>query len=100
MTRHNQRVGAMDSQPISVKAIFDRAVEMESAMERKAYLDEACAEAPEFRQKVEALLKAYEQAGSFLESPAAALAATIDEPITERPGTVVGPYKLLEQIGE
>ncbi|HXL16154.1 MAG TPA: serine/threonine-protein kinase, partial [Streptosporangiaceae bacterium] len=26
--------------------------------------------------------------------------ATIDEPITERPGTIIGPYKLLEQIGE
>src|SRR5262249_26278308 len=26
--------------------------------------------------------------------------ATIDDPITERPGTVIGPYKLLEQIGE
>jgi serine/threonine protein kinase len=29
-----------------------------------------------------------------------ALATTVDEPITERPGTVIGPYKLLEQIGE
>jgi serine/threonine protein kinase len=28
------------------------------------------------------------------------LAATIDETITERPGTVIGPYKLMEQIGE
>src|SRR5207249_875796 len=24
----------------------------------------------------------------------------VDDPITERPGTVIGPYKLLEQIGE
>jgi serine/threonine protein kinase len=30
---------------------------------------------------------------------AAAVAAT-DEPITERPGTIIGPYKLMEQIGE
>src|SRR5437588_3323894 len=29
-----------------------------------------------------------------------ALSTTVDEPITERPGTVIGPYKLLEQIGE
>jgi serine/threonine protein kinase/formylglycine-generating enzyme required for sulfatase activity/cephalosporin-C deacetylase-like acetyl esterase len=90
----------MYSQPISVKAIFDRALEMESAVERQAYLDEACAEAPQFRQKVEALLKAYEAAGSYLESPAVALAATVDHPISERPGTVIGPYKLMEQIGE
>ena len=27
-------------------------------------------------------------------------AATVDVPIGERPGTVIGPYKLLEQIGE
>src|SRR5262249_5349237 len=27
--------------------------------------------------------------------------ATVDDlPITERPGTVIGPYKLLEQVGE
>ena len=25
---------------------------------------------------------------------------TLDQPITERPGTVIGPYKLLQQIGE
>src|SRR5262249_27182013 len=36
-----------------------------------------------------------------LEAPAPAPNATIDEAsVTERPGTVIGPYKLLEQIGE
>ncbi len=30
----------------------------------------------------------------------AGLGATVDEPIAERPGTRIGPYKLLEQIGE
>jgi serine/threonine protein kinase/tetratricopeptide (TPR) repeat protein len=38
--------------------------------------------------------------GSFLESGAVPLDATIDEPITERPGTIIGPYRLMEQIGE
>jgi serine/threonine protein kinase/tetratricopeptide (TPR) repeat protein len=33
-------------------------------------------------------------------SPPAAPGATVDDPISERPGTVIGPYKLLEQIGE
>src|SRR5262249_5112372 len=28
------------------------------------------------------------------------LVATVDRPVTEGPGTVIGPYKLLEQIGE
>jgi tetratricopeptide (TPR) repeat protein/serine/threonine protein kinase len=36
-----------------------------------------------------------------MESPLAALSETVDEAgATERPGTVIGPYKLLEQIGE
>jgi tetratricopeptide (TPR) repeat protein len=90
----------MGSQVISIKTVFDRALELDSAGARQAYLDEACAEAPEFRHKVEALLKAYEEAGSFLEAPVSGLVATVDVPLTERPGTVIGPYKLMEQIGE
>jgi serine/threonine-protein kinase len=35
-----------------------------------------------------------------MERPAPALVAAADEPLTERPGTVIGPYKLLRQIGE
>jgi serine/threonine protein kinase/Flp pilus assembly protein TadD len=89
----------MENQSLSVKAIFDRALEMEGSAERQAYLDKVCA--GDLRLKVEALLQAYQDAGSFLESPGPALLATVDEPgIAERPGTVIGPYKLLEQIGE
>jgi serine/threonine protein kinase/tetratricopeptide (TPR) repeat protein len=90
----------MHTRDLSVKAVFDRALEMDSAVERQAYLDAACAEAPELRQKVEALLEAYQEAGSFLEAPAAVLAATVDEPTHEGAGTLIGPYKLLEPIGE
>jgi serine/threonine protein kinase/tetratricopeptide (TPR) repeat protein len=49
---------------------------------------------------VEALLRAYNDAGSFLESGFAGTAATLGNPITERAVTVIGLYKLLEQIGE
>jgi WD40 repeat protein/serine/threonine protein kinase len=49
---------------------------------------------------VEALLALQETADSFLEAPAAELPTTIDEPLREGPGTVIGPYKLLEEIGE
>jgi WD40 repeat protein/serine/threonine protein kinase len=90
----------MHPRPVNVKAVFGRALEMESAVERMAYLDEACAGAPECRRKVAALLKAYEEAGSFLEAPAVVLATTIDDPNPECAGTLIGPYKLLEQIGE
>jgi serine/threonine protein kinase len=40
-------------------------------------------------------------AGSFLDSPAPDVAATVDyRHVTERPGTLVGRYKLMEHIGE
>jgi serine/threonine protein kinase len=51
------------------------------------------------RARVEALLKAHEEEG-FLESPPAGAEATIDQPISAGPGAVIGPYKLLQQIGE
>jgi tetratricopeptide (TPR) repeat protein/serine/threonine protein kinase len=53
------------------------------------------------RQRVELLLGAHASPGSFLQLPAAApLLATVDDPVGERPGADIGPYKLLEQIGE
>jgi tetratricopeptide (TPR) repeat protein/serine/threonine protein kinase len=65
--------------------------------ERSAFLDEACHGDALLRQQVDALLREHAQLGSYLESPAL---ATVEEPIREGPGTVIGPYKVLEQIGE
>jgi serine/threonine protein kinase/tetratricopeptide (TPR) repeat protein len=82
--------------------LFLQAQELRSADERQAFLDEVCGSDAALRSEVEALLEASERAGRFLESPAAVvhLVATVDDPIHERPGMVIGPYKLLEQIGE
>ena len=49
---------------------------------------------------VEALLRSHAQAGSFLERDVGVTTPTIELPLTERPGTVIGPYKLLQEIGE
>jgi tetratricopeptide (TPR) repeat protein len=47
------------------------------------------------------LLRAYEEQASFLESPPPVGGIpTIDQPASESPGAVIGPYKLIEQIGE
>jgi serine/threonine protein kinase len=83
----------------SEESVFAEALEIEDLQERTAFLDRACAGNPVLRKNVQSLLSAY-GAGQFLELPAPAPAATTDDPITERPGTVIGPYKLLEQIGE
>src|SRR5215218_3581009 len=82
--------------------LFLKALELRSPGERQEYLDRACARDAALRAEVEALLDASARAGSFLESPAPApsLVATVDEPVTEGPGTVIGSYKLLEQVGE
>src|SRR5262245_29575393 len=87
--------------------IFIAALQKEDPAERQAYLDQACAGQPELLRQVEHLLRLYENAGSFLEEPAAEAAATGAFPGADKPplspetaGTVIGPYKLLEQIGE
>jgi eukaryotic-like serine/threonine-protein kinase len=85
----------------AAEAIFFAALDKETGQERAAYLDEACGSDEALRQQVERLLAAQPRVGSFLEEPAPAPAATVDEtPIAGRPGTVIGSYKLMEQIGE
>src|SRR5438132_5001078 len=83
------------------RAIFDAALDLKDPEQRLAYLNEVCGTDSGLRQHIEGLLKAHEMLGSYLASPPAGLAATIDRPpISEGPGTVIGPYKLLQQIGE
>jgi serine/threonine protein kinase len=92
----------------SIESILAAAVELSSETERRQFLDNACAEDAELRNRVDQLIENHFRAGSFLESSPALAAlpkgegflTTVDGPITEAPGTVIGPYKLLEQIGE
>jgi WD40 repeat protein/serine/threonine protein kinase len=85
----------------AIEAIFFAALDKSSSQERAAYLDQACAGDLELRRHVERLLGAQPKVGSFLQAPAVNLPATIDEPHDrEKPGTRIGPYKLLQQIGE
>src|SRR5262245_57048179 len=65
---------------------------------RSSYLEEACAGNSELRRRVERLLQAQANLGSFLEEPAPEIAVTVQHPVTEKPGTTIGPYKLIEQI--
>jgi WD40 repeat protein/serine/threonine protein kinase len=85
----------------NVDSIFCAAVEIASSQEREAYLDQACGHDPQLRGQVQKLLEAHFQSGSFMHQPAVALLSTVDLPkIQEGPGTRIGPYKLLQQIGE
>ena len=83
--------------------IFSEALELTSAEERAAYLDRACGADRALRGRVEGLLRAHVEADGFLEPPPRprpSSDAWRSRPLAEGPGTVIGPYKLLEQIGE
>ena len=83
------------------KAIFLAAVEKYRPAQWTAYLEEACDGDEALRCRVEILLRAHAGTDSLLDSSALCSYATANvPPITEKAGTVIGSYKLLEQIGE
>ncbi len=103
-------------------SIFGEALACSSAPARAAYLAEACGADEELRARVAALLRAHEEAGGFLGgeaephpsaplsdpdggargsgAPAPDVSTAPQPPITERPEAVIGPYQLLQQLGE
>ena len=90
----------MADKPIDIEAIYNAALQKASEAERSAYLDGACGDDNALRNRIEALLKANEQAGSFLKIPVPDANMTIDGPQIEGSGTKIGRYELLSLIGE
>jgi eukaryotic-like serine/threonine-protein kinase len=102
-----QRVQIMTEQTIAAAALKKTTI-----AERIAYLDGACADDAELRRRVEALLDSHFTAGTFVGGSAAAAETTCIPPLSSSPtqdtqlaltegaGVVVGPYKLLQLIGE
>jgi serine/threonine protein kinase/WD40 repeat protein len=85
----------------AIEWILAAAVEMKSEAERRKFVDDACAGDVQLKERVEQLIDDHFRAGSFLESPPAVLQKGEGFLArSEAPGTVIGPYKLLEQIGE
>src|SRR6266571_1457550 len=68
--------------------------------ERAAFLDEACADDPALRQKVESLLAAAQQMGGFMDERMSRVAGElmIDEPVTAAAGQMIGYYKIVELL--
>src|SRR5687767_5488585 len=85
---------------MSESVIFKAAVKL-APERRAAYLDQACNADPALRNEVESLLRAHDHSAAFLNGQADRSDATIaTDFVAERPGALVGPYKLMEQIGE
>ncbi len=82
-------------------AIFNAARKIAAPESRAGYLKQACGDNPALLERVGVLLRAHDEEKSFLESPPPVFDATVNtSTIREGPGTVIGPYKLHEQIGE
>jgi len=89
----------------SEQAVFAEAVQLDTPEARAAFLDGACGADAALRQRVEALLRAAENAGDFLEDPPTGLSGAVGanalmDAFIEKPGDRIGRYKLLQQIGE
>ena len=80
----------------NLKTVFTEAAAKASPQARAAYLDEACVGDPSLRRRVESLLAAQDQLGDFIEP--ASLQKCAEE--SDAAGTRIGPYTLLEKIGE
>jgi eukaryotic-like serine/threonine-protein kinase len=82
-------------------AIFCAAIEIEAPDRRTAYLNEACGQDAELRARLDRLVAAHFQAGSFLEATPADRPARGDVTSTiPSAGAVIGPYRLLQELGE
>src|SRR5262249_42016316 len=110
--RHPAAVGALEvgsaigGVPVTEQELFVEAFQIADPASRERFLDRACETDPALRQRVAGLMVALGRAGNFLEEPAAVActpgvtSAFRPEDAHEGPGSVIGPYKLLEQIGE
>jgi serine/threonine protein kinase/tetratricopeptide (TPR) repeat protein len=82
--------------------IFNAAADLTDSAARAAYLDAACGDDSQLRSEIDDLLRHDQAAASFLDKPAAApppVTMTF-ETANESAGERIGPYKLLQKLGE
>jgi tetratricopeptide (TPR) repeat protein len=83
------------------KALFDEALQHSAGAARSDFLGEACGSNQALRDRIEALLFAFQSAGGFLPTRVASPLSDSSKETTFEPlGSHIGRYKLLEKIGE
>src|SRR5689334_22669018 len=90
----------MSGNSSSLETIFIQAIAIADAQSRSSFLDRACADNEVLRSEVEKLVNDYFRAGDFLQEPVGHASMTASQAVVEQAGSLIGPYKLLEQIGE
>jgi eukaryotic-like serine/threonine-protein kinase len=92
---------AMTEHARNAEAIFLAALDKATSQERAAYVEATCAGDFELLGRVRELLSCHAESQGPLDAPPQGLGGTVDLSTTsEQPGTVIGPYKVLQQIGE
>src|SRR5262245_25866101 len=106
----------MAADPRRVKELFVAALDLPEASDRQAFLDRACGDDADLRQRLAVLLRAHDDPASVLEQPLAAVAAGPSTPAAGEHRTpspdetscgvesagllLAGRYRLVEPIGE
>ena len=86
----------MPEQHQNAKSIFWQALELNSPRDRELFLDAECGDDASLRARVEQLLAAGRRSDSFLDPPV----ATKQDLFPDLLDSVIGPYRIREQIGE
>jgi serine/threonine-protein kinase len=92
----------MDSQRWQkIDQLFHSALERQAA-ERAAFLTQACTGDESLQREVESLIGSHQKSDSFIEAPAADIAAELLSGRETRltAGQAVGPYKIVSRLGE
>src|SRR5262245_14032535 len=90
----------MSRSSVTAETIFGKAIDLADAGQRASFLDQACGDDRSLRDEVDRLVRDHFLAGDFLEKPAVAVESTSPLLAGDQIGSLIGPYKLLEQIGE
>ncbi len=103
----------MDDTLSREEEVFDAARKLNNPAEREAYLERACDDDPNLRERVEALLSVHSHAEELFTECISALRSSADNPESpaeardlargfeeEKPGAQIGCYKILQKIGE
>src|SRR5262245_2166150 len=83
-----------------LETLFARAIQIRSPQDRAAFLEQECQGNAQLLDEACKLVQDHFRAGDFLESPAARIDPTTHQQPAERPGSQIGNYKLLQQLGE
>jgi serine/threonine protein kinase/tetratricopeptide (TPR) repeat protein len=81
-------------------AIFNAARQIEEPEARRVYIQQACSGDSDLQARIEGLLRVHAEQQSFLNSPTKDFRVLLGTPVGEGPGTQIGSYKVVQQLGE